>query len=137
MTDRLPLPVADCSGCGACCTEIGTPPGFAVFFPPPGHEVPASYREWPDWGYLAAAPPAVRDELAAYYAAVDRGEVADRSGYPVACLWYDPVARACRHYEYRPEVCRDFRANSYSCRRWRAAAGLGPVPDPSEAGDDD
>lgn len=134
----LPLlhPAARCGDCGTCCTEIGTPPGFAGFFPPAGHEIPEDWKAWPDYAILLAAPLAVREELAAYYAAVDRGEVEDRSGYAVACLWYDEGTKRCRNYDHRPTVCREFRAGSAACRRWRAGAGLCDVP-PAEHEDED
>ena len=98
----LPLlhPGGECRDCGRCCAEIGTPPGFAAFFPAEGHAVPDEWKEWPDYAHLMSAPAEVRAELAAYYAAVDRGEVEDRSGYPCPCLWYDEAAKVCKNYGY-------------------------------------
>jgi Fe-S-cluster containining protein len=135
----LPLlhPAAQCQDCGQCCSEIGTPPGFAAFFPAAGHEMPEERKRWPDYEYLMAAPREVRDELAAYYAAVDRGEVEDRSGYAVECLWFDTVNRTCKHYNYRPRVCREFRAGSNACRRWRSGVGRCDRPPPIDEEDGD
>ena len=98
----LPLlhPGGECRDCGRCCAEIGTPPGFAAFFPAEGHAVPDEWKEWPDYAHLMSAPAEGRAELAAYYAAVDRGEVEDRSGYPCPCLWYDEAAKVCKNYGY-------------------------------------
>ena len=133
----LPLlhPAGACGDCGLCCTEIGTPPGFAAFFPRSGGISDAD-RASDDYGHLMSAPVAARIELLHYYAAVDRGETEDRSAYAVPCLWYDPVAKACRHYEHRPQVCREFRPGSCACRRWRAGGGLCDQPPPDDEEDE-
>jgi uncharacterized protein len=116
---RTQLPVVSCEGCGACCRHIGTPPGFAAFFPSPGHLIPEEWKQWPDYGYFLAAPESARQQLADYYAAVDRGEVTDRSAYDCPCLWFDLESGRCRHYEYRPEVCREFEVGGEECLRLR------------------
>lgn len=120
---RTELPVLDCSNCGACCTHVGTPPGFAGFFPRAGHAVPEHWKTWPDYRTLAAAPERVRAELAAYYAALDRGETADRCRDELPCLWYDPAARTCRHHAHRPQVCREFEVGGEDCLRARNKKG--------------
>jgi Fe-S-cluster containining protein len=122
-------PVIDCSGCGACCSTQGTPPGYAAFFP--------LSSEAGDWGLTPAdndhyrnAPQEAKDILRAYFDARHRDEVGDRYNESLPCLWYDEQTKGCRFYEHRPQVCREFEIGSHSCLGWRASVGLGPDPGP-------
>ncbi len=105
MTGPIPLPLihpsGSCTGCGACCAQIGTPP--------------FTYCE-------GDRPPA---ELA-----WDIDAHALRFDNMLPCLWYDPATRTCRHYEYRPAVCREFVVGSNACRSWRSVAALCEAPPP-------
>lgn len=40
------------------------------------------------------------------------------------CVWFDPAARRCLHYEQRPEACRNFEVGSELCRISRCDIGL-------------
>ena len=31
------------------------------------------------------------------------------------CLWFDTVARRCRHYVWRPQVCREYELGGPAC----------------------
>ena len=107
-----------CSDCGRCCQHMGTPPMYAAAFPLGGKPV-WWFVKSEDAAILARAPRKVREELRDYYHAVQRGEIADRSGQDVPCLWYDEVTRRCRHYEFRPTICREFEAGGEECAAWR------------------
>lgn len=104
----LPLihPAGDCSGCGMCCAEIGTPP----FTHTEGDEPPPHLA----WDF----------ELHEW-----RGE----QGLP--CLWFDPAARTCLHYADRPQVCREFAVGSHACRRWRHLGRKCESPPPADEED--
>ena len=134
---RIPLPdITNCNDCGACCRHMGTPPGFALFYPTKG-EIADWAKETEDYKIWRGLPDSVKAELAEYYRAVDAGEIEDRTRDadtiageilakrekgdiagaaellrelqtrdPIACLWYDEANKRCAHYEHRPEVCR-------------------------------
>lgn len=130
-------PVTSCDGCGQCCTHMGTPPGYAAFYPIDG-VIPDSFKEFEDYQRWKNIPPDIESELRAYYDGVQSGTLIDRTidfsgldevaqaihdgrlvwaswkqeriaadAVPIPCLWYDEETRRCKHYEHRPEVCRD------------------------------
>lgn len=109
--------VESCEGCGACCLEQATPPGYAayllgMFSLDDGSE---------DAARIKALPADLRAELDAYL------DQAARSGNLWAiepCLWYDKSTRQCKHYDLRPETCREFEANSDFCHSWRRQYGI-------------
>lgn len=126
--------VTDCSGCGACCRTIGTPPGYAVFYPKPPHELAewaAGSEDHERWLRLKAEAPAVEEELGAYYrAALHEGTIPDRQEYGEPCLWLDETTMRCRHYEHRPTVCRTaLQPGDSACLDWRRQFGI-PSPPP-------
>lgn len=102
------LPVINCDGCGACCTEqcglpaswfvgIGGPIGpTASGKPLPGYlrrELKAAVKEWIKTGFPAEGTP---------------------------CIWFDVASKRCIHYDYRPDLCRDgVKVGDAACRRWR------------------
>jgi Fe-S-cluster containining protein len=130
------LPVTNCDGCGACCRHMGTPPGYAAYYPRRG-PVPGWALRSPDYERWRNLPLAVEAELRAYYDAVKAGVLDDRTrhypdagavlaaakagrlelaaaelakatpGSAIPCLWYDAPSGRCRHYEHRPQTCRD------------------------------
>ncbi len=134
LVRRVTAAVTNCEDCGSCCRHIGTPPGYAVFYPREG-EIPDAYTGSPDYATWRTLPADAEAELRAYYAGVAAGTLFDRSrgeieagkaleaikagrltlaarhlkaagSVPIPCLWYDEESKRCRHYEYRPEVCR-------------------------------
>lgn len=118
-----PLPViTNCDACGACCLHLGTPPGYAAFFPADLADAEAGRRRAmpEDRETFDRLPAAARRELADYYAAVRRGEVADRTrNDDTPCLWYDAEAHRCRWHDFRPLVCREFEVGGEDCLRLR------------------
>lgn len=120
-----PLPMADpCADCGLCCRHVGTPPGFFAAYCSP-HWDGKFLTESEDYATWLAMPAAVRDELRAYYDAVDRGEVADRARDEVPCLWFDAATKRCRNYESRPQTCREaVEPGDEYCLTFRTEGGL-------------
>lgn len=116
-----PLPSGDpCRGCGACCLHIGTPPGFAAWFPPPGKSLKdtAGYRrEMKEDAAIVAKMPA--EVTASLRAGFEEAWSTNRSGQSVPCFWWDSASRRCRHHEHRPSVCRQFEPGGEDCRRLR------------------
>ena len=112
------LPILNCDDCGACCTHVAAPPGFAMFLGP------FSQREMEysvDWEIFKTLPGAIKRELSAHYAQ-------DRPVTNGPCLWYDATARKCLHYEHRPTICRNFEIGGESCRFHRKRVGI-VIPD--------
>jgi uncharacterized protein len=97
-----------CRDCGACCLQMARPP-----FCGPSD---------PEWTRLESARPDLAREIEADRAARPLTIANEAEGWP--CLWLDPVARRCRHYEYRPEVCRDFEPGEDDCLRHRERRGI-------------
>ena len=119
---KKPLPVLNCDDCGLCCSEQGTPPGFAVLFPPPGVEPYPEVVESEDWNYFHSAPDEAKKIVSDYFTRRRAGEVEDREGLP--CLWYDEQTKRCKYYEHRPETCRTaITPGDKDCRRYRRLAG--------------
>lgn len=117
------LPVLNCDGCGQCCRHVGTPPGFSLFFPPPGQTIPRWVRpDYPDRAIVAAMPAHLRNELAAYYRDLWAGEGLDRVEAHMECLWFDAENRRCRNYDHRPTACRDFEIGEEACIKHRERA---------------
>jgi Fe-S-cluster containining protein len=125
---RVNLPVLSCAGCGKCCENQPSPPGYAFCFPPPGR-LDAETLASADYRRVLRMPGDLREALSAYYARPDNDDDAP-------CLWLDVQTRQCRHYRWRPDCCREFRLGSAACRRMRAEAGLEKfVPSPITAGE--
>jgi len=125
------LPVTNCDNCGACCRGMGTPPGFAAFYPIDG--VIAEWAEGTEdhelWLRFKADRPEAEAELQAYYDGVKDGTIVDRTaGYDLPCLWYDEATKRCRHYEYRPTTCREaLQPGDEDCLRIRRMYRI-PLP---------
>jgi len=126
---RVPLPViADCGDCGACCTHIGTPPGFAPWFPPPGKTLADTAfvrRHNPDAAIVAKMP---REVIASLRGGFDEAWRTNRSGQEFPCFWFDPATRKCLHWEHRPTVCRDLEVGGEECRAHRERCGIRSKP---------
>ena len=93
--DRIKLHVVSCSGCGACCKEIGAPPFM-------GHEI----YDLPD---------DLRDEVLANR---------DQEDINKACYWFDAATKTCKNYEHRPLLCQDFEPESRGCLAFRTFHGV-------------
>jgi Fe-S-cluster containining protein len=106
--------------------HIGTPPGYAIFFPV--EPAPAELIRRLAGDDLVALWESMSDEarteLATYYAGVRAGSLVDRVRANLFCLWFDPVSRKCRHYEHRPPVCREFEVGGEDCLAWRQHRGI-------------
>ncbi|MBL8892593.1 MAG: YkgJ family cysteine cluster protein [Planctomycetaceae bacterium] len=83
-------PASSCNSCGACCRLTPVPP-FA-----PGE---CQQRNVPDEWLVCVTATMARDQ---------QFELEP-------CVWYDPAADACQHYEYRPTACRSFEVGSVEC----------------------
>jgi Fe-S-cluster containining protein len=104
MSNELPL--LNCDGCCACCTNVGHP-----------HFYRFATGEKADQ-HWANLPQHLREEVNQY---VD-GLESDDLGQP--CIWLDRETNQCKHYEHRPQMCRDFEMNSFHCRRLRKSQGF-------------
>lgn len=151
------LPVTNCNDCGACCRHMGTPPGYAAFYPIEG-EIDAMWKGSPDYERWLSLPPEVEAALREYYDGVKSGKLFDRTNdfahageilqaikdgrlavaghaldklakhIPIPCLWYDEETKRCRHYEHRPEVCRDaIKPGDDACLQTRRSFRI-PLP---------
>jgi Fe-S-cluster containining protein len=109
---HLPI-VYDCEGCGVCCMHMGTPPGFVYYLPRKGEKISKEAREREDYQIVKSLPAKLRAELRAYYNAVDRGELEDRTGYDAPCPWLDERTMRCKHYENRPTICREYYCDGH------------------------
>jgi len=113
-----------CRGCGACCEYVGAPPGYApAYSTEEGEEATEDWWQTEDGRTLRAMPAEVRAILDAYYRSVRAGIVKDREVQADPCIWYDPAARRCSHYEWRPSACRAFEAGGDDCRGIKEYAG--------------
>lgn len=128
----IPLPLdgeplennPSCEGCGACCLEQGSPPGYALFVPIPYRHLYDWAPDTEDWQHWASMPDALKWELKDYYDGLIAGTTEDRVKAEWPCLWLDMETRRCRHYEHRPTICREFPPGSDSCGYWRFAAKM-------------
>lgn len=115
----LPI-ISNCDNCGACCRTMGTPPGFALFFPPEGKCISDHALCSVDMKIIEAMPRDVWLSLQDYYTRVWRGESPDRTAHDdLPCLWYDEETKRCRHHEHRPTICREFEVGEEACVEWR------------------
>ena len=112
MTDvRNHLPViTECfEGCGACCNQQSSPPGYVAV-------VAGAWRDQDDIERVRNLPEQARVELDAYM------QTEMKDGQP--CIWLDLDTRRCRFYEHRPSICRDFEVGSDACLQWIMNEGL-------------
>ena len=76
-------------------------------------------------------PQELVEEIDFHFAGLLRGQESQES-----CLWFDHVARACKHYDYRPQVCRDYELGGRAClQRRRDAVNSGDLI-PLQSSDD-
>lgn len=116
MSKELPV-INSCSGCGACCLEQESPPGYVGYLTgafPFDAEDEDSVR-------VANLPPELKRELREYIAEYTRTNKHPRGGI---CIWWDSQTHGCKHYEQRPQICRDFEMGTPECRDWREQYGV-------------
>lgn len=96
---RVPLEtVTDCKDCGACCSEMRSPPFVGSYLD--GRFVPSDPKDrYGDHAKLMAAPEEARQVFI-------EGLLSDRPNES-PCSWFDPVTKQCRWYKFRPDVCRN------------------------------
>lgn len=112
------LPVVSCIGCGACCLEQHSPPGYVGV-------LSGVWTDPDDVARVNNLPPALRKELEDYAELIRRGEPHPNHG---VCIWFDQETLGCKHHEHRPEICRDFEIGSPACHRWRSEYGVHESP---------
>lgn len=95
------LQPASCDGCGLCCEGIGSP--VLLYATRPGRRDFHPYR--PD-----DLPAELAAEIDEHFSGLLRGQEPQER-----CLWFDPVGRACRHYEFRPQICKDYELAGPAC----------------------
>ncbi|WP_397568702.1 YkgJ family cysteine cluster protein [Schlesneria sp. T3-172] len=99
------LPPESCEGCGLCCEGIGSP--VVLYASRPGLPSPHPFRP-------PNLPAPLIDEINEHFAGLTRGQEPQSR-----CLWFDPIQRACSHYEYRPQICRDYELGGRACLQRR------------------
>lgn len=114
-------PPKSCEGCGACCREMHSPPGWAMYAGPAAdYWIERADPEDEDWQIFQAIPEPVKQELREFYA----NDNLDGDPHD-PCFWYDPETKGCRHYEHRPTICREFEIGEPACHRWRRLYQIG------------
>lgn len=105
-----------CEGCGDCCLELRSPPGYLDLMAGVADE------SWPeeDRRRVEALPAAAREELERYARRI--AERPEEGFHP--CIWLDVESRRCRWYEHRPYICRSFPAGCGPCLTWRREYGV-------------
>lgn len=99
----MDLPIINsCEGCGACCSQIGTPP-FLYF-------------------EIEELPPHLKQEVRQYELLEP-----DRENSKKPCFWYDVKTKKCKEHAYRPSICRDFEIGSISCHSYRAFHNINEI----------
>ena len=107
----------NCDDCGACCMEVGAPPGYTWLM----ESSPESRSGWPDKDDIERAKHLPADARKAILEA-------DREDDARPCCWLDVENRRCRFYEHRPQICRDYELGSEDCLRYREVYEIGLSP---------
>jgi len=106
---RRPGRLESCAECGLCCQGIGSP--VLVYQSDP--RLTGAHPLRP-----SGLPQSLIDEIDEHFQGLQRGqEPLDR------CLWYDPAAKQCKHYQWRPQVCRDYELGGDACLDVRKKGG--------------
>lgn len=105
-----------CSGCGACCREMVTPPMYVALL-----INPAWLGDDEDSQRVRELPDDLRHELLDDF---ERRRICDHAGRRYVCLWFDEATKGCKHYELRPSICREFEMGSEECHGWRREYGI-------------
>ena len=105
----MTLPVIDsCDGCGACCQEQCSPPGYTTVLA--GH-----WDDEDDIDRVRDLSSEARSSLDEYVERLRRNETTDHD----PCCWYDSETKGCKFYDERPSICRDFERSTWACHEWR------------------
>ena len=114
MTTELPV-IQSCDGCGACCMEQSSPPGYVAILARPDEDFADSpFSE--DAERLRRMPMKIKATLLRYMHELLKSS---RRG-ETWCIWLDPMTRKCAHYAWRPDICRDaVEIGDAGCRAWR------------------
>lgn len=107
-----------CDGCGLCCEGIGSP--VVLYTTRPGFETKHPFRP-------VGLPQELILQIDEHFMGLFRGQEPQER-----CLWFDAVARRCRHYEWRPQVCRDYELGGSACvalRREHLTSPECPAPE--------
>jgi Fe-S-cluster containining protein len=115
------LPVIEsCDGCGACCREQQSPPGYVALLVDP---TLAAGPFQDDADRLKTLPDAAMQSLQDYIAARRAGSIPDRQ---LACIWLTRHG-TCRFYDHRPLICREsLQPGDDGCRSWRRQFQIKP-----------
>ena len=110
-TELLPV-IQNCDGCGACCREQESPPGYLVLMVQ-GADLWQDDDDIRRFAELPAEARAILDEHLRRLRAGERRE-------NLACVWFDVQTKRCKFYEHRPSICREtLQPGDEACRRWR------------------
>lgn len=105
--------IENCNGCGACCREQESPPGYmAILLQRFEHD-----HDDPDVIRARSLPLELKRELMEYADLLIAGKPHPNGG---VCLWFDEDTHKCRHYGMRPSICRTgVEVGDAGCRKWR------------------
>lgn len=109
MTDQI-----KCEGCGICCMEMTTPPGYGVII--------LGYSSWLDEGDILRVremPDELKVEIIEAMGATERSSICEE----LPCCWLDLSTKRCKHYDLRPSICREFEVGCEACLSSRRSAG--------------
>jgi Fe-S-cluster containining protein len=125
--DELPTtgPLSDdhsCDGCGVCCMQQGSPPGYLYLL----QLAPEARARWPDPEDVERIERLPREALARINRYVSRLRRREVSG-DGPCIWLNQETRQCRFHEHRPEICRNFMVQGEGCASRREEYGLQPL----------
>jgi Fe-S-cluster containining protein len=91
--NRTALPIIEsCTGCGACCLDMGIPPFY------------------PADPFFATLPTHLARKIRPLLAT---------PAPKIPCIWLNLETKQCMHYEYRPQICREFVMAGQECRQTR------------------
>lgn len=111
-----------CDDCnGACCRDIGGPPGYVSLVAPVMHWDTSEHEStFIKWRFLnlqrwPTVPDEAKREVIDYVMGLaEHGEEAEG-----VCIWLGEDHR-CRWYEHRPQMCRAYGVGSPGCLECRA-----------------
>lgn len=116
---KLPV-IESCEGCGACCREQCSPPGYVMML---AHGT-GGYPDPEDIERFKNLPEEVMATIVEHLEKLRSGERGRNGDTP--CIWFDKQKRQCRHYEHRPNICRGLEVGSDGCRFWRQEYNVFP-----------
>lgn len=119
---KLPV-IQNCDGCGACCMQQGSPPGYLMVM------------NWnPAWGDMSGVEDMKADierfkklpaEALRILKDYEKAVLKNATAEDMPCVWLDLNTKRCRFHEHRPQICRDFEIGCKGCRSWREMFEVG------------